>query len=124
VALLLDTNVVIWWRTNDKQLSTRVRERLLGGADALHISAVSAWEYGQKRRKYPALLPLSFTEVVEGMPFEPLALAFGVHRFAESLPLLHNDPFDRMLIAQALHHGFTLVASDENIHRYPVPVFW
>jgi PIN domain nuclease of toxin-antitoxin system len=124
MGLLLDTNVVIWWRTNDKQLSNRVQERLLAGTDALFISAISAWEYGQKRGKYPDLLPLSFLDVVEGLPFEPLPLVFEVHRFAEVLPPVHKDPFDRMLIAQALHHELTFVASDERIHEYPVPFFW
>lgn len=124
MALLLDTSVIVWWRLADPRLSELVRDRLTRGDDDIVISVVSAWEYGQKRRKRPNELPFSFAQLIEAIPHQPLDLAFGVHGHAETLPPIHDDPFDRMLIAQALHHGLTLVASDANIQRYPVDVFW
>ena len=105
-------------------MSRKSVDLLMSGREPLFVSVVSAWEYGQKRRKFPSEFPSPFDAVVDGFPYTPLPLAFELHRFAEDLPALHADPFDRMLIAQALHHGLTLVASDEQIHAYPVPIFW
>ena len=58
------------------------------------------------------------------MGAETVGFDFPLHAYAESLPLIHRDPFDRMLIAQALHHDMTLVTSDETIRRYPVRTLW
>jgi PIN domain nuclease of toxin-antitoxin system len=124
LALLLDTNVIVWYAKLDKQLSRRTAERLTAGADDVYVSVVSGWEYGQKRKLYPVEFLDSFEELIAGMPVIRLGLEFDVHRLAETLPLIHRDPFDRMLVAQAIHHGFELVASDSKIHRYPVRWFW
>lgn len=53
-----------------------------------------------------------------------LDLKFGLHRYAEELPAIHHDPFDRMLIAQALDNDLTLVSADKVVRSYPVPTFW
>ena len=66
----------------------------------------------------------SFETITAAMPVLRLDLDFGVHSFAESLPLIHRDPFDRMLIAQSLFHGLTLITSDTHIHQYPVKTLW
>lgn len=105
-------------------MSKAALDRLFSGREQAFVSVVSAWEYGQKRRKYPSEFPDPFESVLAGFPHEQLPLAFELHHHAETLPPIHNDPFDRMLIAQALHHDLTLVASDETIRRYPVKSFW
>lgn len=97
---------------------------LRGGDEPLFISVVSAWEYGQKRLKRPGELPVPFDELVAEIPHATLGLTYDLRGYAESLPPHHSDPFDRMLIAQALHHDLTLVASDAAIHRYPVRILW
>ena len=122
--LLLDTNVVIWLFDNNPLLTRRVRQVLTGGNEKLFISVVSAWEYGQKRLKRPNELLVPFNELVAEIPHATLDLTYDLRGYAESLPPHHADPFDRMLIAQALHHDMTLVASDAAIHRYPVPILW
>jgi PIN domain nuclease of toxin-antitoxin system len=124
LALLLDTNVLIWVYEDDPRLSNRVRERLLKAEDSIYVSVLSAWEYGQKRRKYPAQLRPDFEDMAMRLPHIKLGLEYDVHRYAETLPPIHADPFDRMLIAQALHHDLELVASDEKIRQYPVRTFW
>lgn len=122
--LLFDTNTLVWLILGDKRLSGRVTEQLRTAEDTLFVSVVSGWEYGQKRLRRPDEFPFPFEDLVARLPHTRLDLAFDVHRYSESLPLIHRDPFDRMLIAQALHHGFTLIASDKDIARYDVPVFW
>jgi PIN domain nuclease of toxin-antitoxin system len=124
LGLLLDTNVLIWLATNDRRLSQRVVDRLTRGSDVLFVSVISGWEYGQKRARKPDELPRAFDQLVAGLPHERLDFVFDCHRLAEQLPPIHRDPFDRMLIAQAMHHDLTLIASDANIARYPVATFW
>lgn len=124
MALLLDTNAIIWLGHDDPKLAPAIRERLLSGQDELRISVVSAWEYGQKRKLKRQDLPFSFDSLVAALPHSKLDFAFELHRYAESLPLIHRDPFDRMLIAQALHHELTLVTPDADIHKYPVKTLW
>jgi PIN domain nuclease of toxin-antitoxin system len=124
MGLLLDTNIIIWLVREDRRLKTSVRNRIESGDFDLHVSVVSAWEHGQKRRLKPSELPESFDDLVAGLPHIGLNLTFPIHTYAESLPLIHRDPFDRMLIAQAIYHNLELVASDERIHRYPVRWFW
>jgi len=124
LGLLLDTNVLIWLVSNDRRLSRRVIDRLSLGKDRLYVSVLSAWEYGQKRSRKPDELPRTFDQVVAGIPHERLDFTFDCHRFAEQLPPIHRDPFDRMLIAQALQHDLTLVASDKQIAKYAVETFW
>ena len=88
------------------------------------MSVLSAWEYRQKRFRRPEELKPEFEQVVANLPFTSLDLSFEIHHYAESLPLIHRDPFDRMLIAQAIHHDLEFIASDEAIHKYPVRIFW
>ncbi len=87
------------------------------------ISVVSGWEYGLKRSRYPHQLPEPFERMLMH-DYQPLDLTFGLHRYAEDLPAIHNDPFDRMLIAQALKNDLTLVTADKIVRSYPVPTFW
>ena len=122
--LLVDTNVLIWTVAKHRLLSPLVRERFESGECTIFVSVVSAWEYNQKRAHSPDDLPVPFDDLVAAIPYQRLDLVFDVARYAATLPRIHRDPFDRMLIAQALHHGLTLVASDANIRRYDVPVLW
>ena len=97
---------------------------MLAGENDLLISVVSAWEYEQKRRKSPDEFTMPFVEITKAICYTKLDFAFDVHKYAQSLPPIHKDPFDRMLIAQAIHHDLEFVASDAAIHRYPVRTFW
>ncbi len=124
MALLLDTNIILWLFEGDAHLSQRAKDRLLTGNEDNFISVVSGWEYEQKRKKRPNEYQVSFADIISQIPHQPLDLEFGVYRYAESLPLIHRDPFDRMLIAQAIHHDLEFIASDEAIHKYPVRIFW
>jgi PIN domain nuclease of toxin-antitoxin system len=123
VNLLLDTHAIIWLHSDDLQLGRGARAAIMQ-AEAVFVSFVSAWEYGIKRLKRPEEFRPSFGEIRQAMPVSGLGLDFDLHAYAESLPPIHRDPFDRMLIAQALHHDLTLVTKDADIPRYPVPTLW
>lgn len=77
-----------------------------------------------KRRQRPDELLASFAEIVEASRYTPLDFPFPCHADAEALPLIHADPFDRMLVAHARHLGCPLITGDKTLHRYPVETFW
>lgn len=121
--LLLDTHAIIWLAHELHKVPQRVITTL-ADAEISYASVASAWEYGVKRAKQQTTLAISFVDLLAGADIEPLGLDFACHSYAESLPPIHSDPFDRMLIAQALHHRLTLVTSDRTIQRYPVDTIW
>lgn len=123
--LLLDTHVVIWLALDRNHISQLAIEAL-ATAEASFISVASAWEYEIKRKKMhrKGEFDLPFAMLIDGIPAQTLELDFAVHPYASSLEAIHSDPFDRMLIAQALHHGLTIVTADKMIKCYPVPTLW
>jgi PIN domain nuclease of toxin-antitoxin system len=121
--LLLDTHVLIWMSIAPDRLSGKAA-RLLMEAEFLCVSVVSGWEYGMKRRRHPEQFLADFDSLLAGLDFRPLGMPFELHRYAEQLPPIHQDPFDRMLIAQAIDQELTLVTADKLIRRYPVETLW
>ncbi len=116
--LLLDTHTLIW--AIDGRLSSRARAAL-EAADAVAVSAATIWEIEIKRalRKLQAVDRLA--ELVDESGFERLPITFEHACEAGRLPLLHGDPFDRMLVAQARLEGLTLASADAAIKQYDVP---
>lgn len=114
--LLLDTHALLWWVTDDPKLPVRCMERIEDPGNAVAISPVSAYELRFKAAKGLLLSSIDVVAEIEqvaaaaGMAFLPLtwhhALAAG------ALPLPHRDPFDRLLAAQALIEGYTLLSVD------------
>ncbi|TXS38055.1 type II toxin-antitoxin system VapC family toxin [Streptomyces sp. OR43] len=121
--LLLDTTVVMWWIADAPQLSASVKE-LLETEPAMYVSAVSPWEITVKQFLGTFEGPGDLVEQVRDLDFRslPLAAAHGVR--AGRLPMVHTDPFDRLLIAQAQAQaeGITLVTRNRWIPQYDVPV--
>jgi len=121
--LLLDTHAIIWWLSGDTRLSevaqTAIRQ---AGADAA-VSVASVWEASIKRAAGRLKGPdLSAAVVAAGLPF--LCIDERHAKLAGELPALHRDPFDRMLVAQAMVEGVPIVTADGNIGRYGVRVIW
>ncbi|MEU8673391.1 type II toxin-antitoxin system VapC family toxin [Streptomyces sp. NPDC048560] len=119
--LLLDTRVVVWWLDDSPELSPEVRA-LLDTEPGVYVSAVSPWEITVKQYLGTAEGPGDLAEQVRDVPFAslPVTAAHGVR--AGRLPMLHTDPFDRMLIAQAQAEGMALVTRSPHISRYDVGV--
>lgn len=117
---LIDTHVLLWWLTDDKRLNEKVRNIL--AEKPVWCSVVTPWEIAIKEQLGKIDLPNSFDEVLIGSGFIWLELTLKHIHELRQLPLLHKDPFDRLLIAQALHEELTLITSDQHIHTYNVPV--
>ena len=115
---LLDTHIWIWVLTDDPRLSRKAR-RELGGADEWYYSAASVWELAIKSSKeqFPIDLELLLYES-EQSDLSPLAIT-PAHAFrVQTLPDLHSDPFDRLLVAQALSEPLILITADKTLGRY------
>ncbi|MFD5201630.1 type II toxin-antitoxin system VapC family toxin [Streptomyces sp. NPDC058375] len=119
--LLLDTPVILWWLDDAPELSEEAK-RLLDSAPAVHISAVSPWEITFKQHFGLLEGPGDLAERVRDLAFPslPVTAAHGVR--AGRLPMVHEDPFDRLLIAQAQAHHLVLVTRSAWIPQYDVPV--
>jgi PIN domain nuclease of toxin-antitoxin system len=125
VRLLLDTQILLWAACQPERLSAAARELLTDPRHELIFSAASLWEIAIKKtlgredfRVEPRLLRRELLD--NGYVEQPIT---GQHAVSiDSLPSLHKDPFDRLLLAQALCEGFTLVTSDAQLARYPGPV--
>lgn len=126
--LLLDTCAFLWVLGGARELSPRAREAFADPANDVFLSAASAWEIAVKHRLGKLPLPAPPEEFVpaqriaHGIEALPLDEEAALH--VAKLPDLHRDPFDRMLIAQALVGGLVLVTPDDPIRQYPVRTLW
>jgi len=121
--LLLDTHVFFWWRTRDPRLRPSVRHAI-ALSPLVAISAASAWEAAIKANIGKLRLASPFEEGALASGFTPLAISFRHAEVAGALPLHHRDPFDRMLVAQAMSESLTLVSADRRLEPYDVPILW
>lgn len=121
--LLLDTHVFLWWRMDDARLGADVR-RAIADADTVYVSAASAWEAAIKASLGKLELPDSVRKGAQESGFDELPIRVAHAEAAAALPAHHRDPFDRMLVAQALVEGLVLVTHDRQLEPYGVPVLW
>ena len=119
--LLLDTHTVLWWRGEDPQLG-RIARRAIASADVVLVSSASAWEVAIKMALGKLRVPGPFESGVEESGFTKLPITFAHAAAVATLPPHHTDPFDRMLIAQAIVEGCTLVTADLKFEPYNVPL--
>jgi PIN domain nuclease of toxin-antitoxin system len=121
MTFLLDTHVLLWWLEDPKKLSREAKRAMQDGRNPVYISAVVAWEIAIKKALGKLDSPDDLEGAIEASRFLTLPITISHALAVRSLPDYHRDPFDRMLIAQALHEGFRLVTRDSNIARYSVP---
>jgi PIN domain nuclease of toxin-antitoxin system len=127
--VLLDTHVFLWWASErGARLSDRVRDLLTDGATEVAFSVVSAWEIAIKvgggRMELPGDVERYLPDRLRHHGFELMPIQLS-HAFrAGSLPRLHGDPFDRMLVAQAQVEGLPILTADPAISRYEVETIW
>ena len=121
--LLLDTHVFVWWRENSPRLGADARRRV-ASASIVFVSAASAWEAAIKLALGKLRMPESFEAGVVASRFDKLPIAFRHAEIVDTLPRHHSDPFDRMLIAQAIGERMTLVTHDRRLAPYGVDTVW
>ncbi|MDH5676461.1 MAG: type II toxin-antitoxin system VapC family toxin [Myxococcales bacterium] len=122
--VLLDTHALIWALADDEELSPAARELIINGETEVLVSAVSAWEIAIKRALGKLEAPDDLATVVTDAGFLPRSIDLADAERVGTLPNHHRDPFDRMLVAQALNEGVPIVTRDPLIARYQVQVIW
>jgi PIN domain nuclease of toxin-antitoxin system len=118
--LLLDTHVVLWWLIDDPALSDEIKDRLDHDPD-IFVSAASIWEVAIKQAGGKLGGPDDLPERIRDSGFTMLPISPEHAIAAGRLPLIHRDPFDRMLVAQANSEGLTLATRDPWCRKYEVP---
>lgn len=118
--LLLDTHVLIWW-DNGQRLSTAAK-KAIRDADEVLVSAASAWEIAIKTSLGKISTTRSIALATAESGFVELAVTMAHTEHLLTLPALHRDPFDRILVAQALVERCVLVTRDDVLHQYGVAV--
>jgi PIN domain nuclease of toxin-antitoxin system len=126
--LLLDTHAFLWFVLGDAQLSSTARSYLLDSAHAKLISPASYWEIAIKVSigKYTLNVPYElFTQRgIEGNGFEILPIELKHTVALTTLPFHHRDPFDRLLIAQAMAEHIPIISNDPAFDTYPITRLW
>ena len=126
--LLLDTHAFLWWFAGSRRLSAASHDAIADESNDVLISAASAWEIATKYRigKLPRAeaLALDIVGTIDSQDFEELPVTVNDGARAGALPGPHSDPFDRMLIAQALSRNLTVVSIDSIFDRYGVRRLW
>jgi PIN domain nuclease of toxin-antitoxin system len=115
--LLLDTNVLLWWFADNPRLKKDARD-LIAASPVIYVSAATTWEVEIKRALGKLKAPRDLEEALSASHFVPLAITVAHSIAAANLPRHHDDPFDRMLIAQANLEALTLMTSDQRLKEY------
>ena len=126
--MLLDTHAFIWWFSGSNRLSLTARQAIADDGNDVLVSAASAWEITTKHRlgKIPnaEALALDISGAIAAQSFQPLPITVDDAARAGALPGPHRDPFDRMLIAQALARDLLVVSNESRFDWYGVRRLW
>jgi PIN domain nuclease of toxin-antitoxin system len=125
---LLDTHTLLWWVTNNSQLSTTVRDIIFNPDNILYLSVASSWEIIIKSNIGKLPLPEPPTQFIQSClstnRFESMAITLPHVLQVDTLPAHHKDPFDRILIAQAQVESIPILTTDHLISQYAVQTLW
>lgn len=128
MAILLDTHAFLWWLAGDPRLSPRVRDAILARDCPIVVSAASAWEIATKHRlgKLAGVAHIvgDLGAAVRSQGFLDLPITLADAALAGSLPGAHGDPFDRMLIAQAIARDWSLASNGALFDPFGVRRLW
>lgn len=126
--ILLDTCAFLWIALDAPELSATAREAFSHPDNDVYLSAASAWEiavkHGLGRLALPEPPAVCVPRLREELGIEPLPIAEDEALHVRRLPPLHRDPFDRILVCQAILRGMTLLTPDAAIGLYPAPILW
>jgi len=120
--ILLDTHVLLWWLADAPQLGPRCKELITDRRNLIFVSAATTWEISIKIALNKLTAPEDMDSIVEDEGFDKLPITLYHGQLAGTLPPLHRDPFDRMLIAQAQAEGLTLMTGDDHIAQYKLRI--
>ena len=125
--ILLDTHTFLWYLEDSKQLSSKAAEIIEDPSNTLRLSIASLWEISIKLGLGKLSLQNSFSEleeVLQQLKIEVLPITFSDTECYLNLPLHHRDPFDRILVAQAINHSLVLISCDVAFDAYDLQRVW
>ncbi len=128
VKYLLDTHALIWWWIEPNKLSKQAIQVISNTDNIIHVSSASMWEMATKHRKGKLSdvddILSNFETLINEDDFKPLPISWQHARLSGQLPHSHNDPFDRMLVAQAQMENLTLISCDGVMQHFDVKLLW
>jgi PIN domain nuclease of toxin-antitoxin system len=119
---LLDTHVLLWWLDDNPALSGNARKVISNAANLIFVSAAVIWEIRIKETLGKLEIPKDFQSVLKEQPFDMLDITAEHAHAIGDLPMIHRDPFDRMLVAQTKIEKLTLVTRDSHLRKYNIPI--
>ena len=126
--LLVDTHALLWFFSGNSSLSDRVRDLMEDTQHQKLVSIASVWEMTIKQTQQKLILPMNAAdyvrEKVQWVDFELLPIDLNHLDVLYTLPLHHRDPFDRLLIAQAIYENSPILSKDKMFDAYPVRRYW
>ena len=127
--LLLDTCALLMLAGRREDIPDRAIKKLTAQADELFVSTISSFEIVLKNRLGKLILPMTaeewYRKAVEGYAIEEIPVSSAIAMKSASLPFLHKDPCDRIIIATALEHRMPIITADQIIPQYPgIKVIW
>ena len=127
VRILLDTHIALWAIADDSRLKPTARALIEAPDNVVAVSAASIWEIGIKHALGRGDMPLSAAEAVSyfrAAGYVLLDISADHAAAVETLPLIHADPFDRLIVAQALTEPLRLITHDDTVARYSDSIMW
>jgi len=125
---LLDTHVFLWLAAEPEKLSPIAQKIIEQGSNELLLSAASGWEiallWKLGRIELPEPPSTFVPSAMQALKITPLSIGFTAAIAAATLPLIHRDPFDRLLIAEAIKNDLTILTKDQTIPQYGVNILW
>jgi len=122
--ILLDTNVFLRWTTSDPLLKPRTRDLIANDRNRVLVSAVAVWEIVIKRRLKKLIFDGSPIAAITENRFFSIPIEPADAEAAGDLDWDHKDPFDRLMVAQAMRRGITLVTADHEMRNSPAAILW
>ena len=122
--LLIDSHAFLWWGESSPALGHTARSAIADPANEVLISIAALWELIIKASSGKLTLPADIETMVASQGFSLLSVGFDHLRRFGTLPRLHRDPFDRMMIAQALTEGIPIATGDRVFAAYGVQIVW
>lgn len=117
---LLDTHVLLWWLTEPQKIGAKARKVIADKESVIFLSSASFWEMAIKQGLGRLTFPHNLLEVVAAEQFKILPIMPEEGLGVADLPLIHTDPFDRLLIIQAKLHDLVIITADAQFAKYPV----
>jgi len=126
--ILLDTCSFLWITLDPDKMSATAKSSFENPANTIYLSSITSWEIGIKYNLGKLITPapphIFIPEELNDHNISTLELSEKDTFHLDQLPPVHKDPFDRILICQAIENGLTILTSDAHIHRYPVKTMW